>query len=68
MSEALALIEKRIADHYAKAERAKKRADDLLDAAEAAAAEVEVYRDCIKELLADKELLLQQHQSEEHAA
>jgi F0F1-type ATP synthase membrane subunit b/b' len=64
MSEALALIEKRIADHYAKAERAQKRADDLLDAAEAAAAEVKVYRDCIEDLLQDRELLLQEHSGE----
>jgi len=66
MSEALALIEKRIADHYAKAERAQKRADDLLDAAEAAAAEVKVYRDCIEDLVHDRELLLQ-HQGEQAA-
>jgi F0F1-type ATP synthase membrane subunit b/b' len=54
MSEALALIEKRIADHYAKAERAQERADTLLDAAEAATLEVKIYRDCIEELLKDK--------------
>lgn len=68
MSEALALIEKRIADHYAKAERAQKRADDLLDAAEAAAAEVEVYRDCIEDLLQDKARLEALHRRGEQAA
>jgi F0F1-type ATP synthase membrane subunit b/b' len=67
MSEALALIEKRIADHYAKAERAQKRADDLLDAAEAATAEVKVYRDCIEDLLQDKARLEALHQGEQAA-
>lgn len=63
MSEALALIEKRIADHYAKAARAQERADTLLDAAEAAAAEVGVYRDAIAELLRDKARLEDESQA-----